>query len=114
MPPGRFALRPSNPAARPRPDGLGRAVLVCGCHRAGSGPRKANGAAMTILDDVERLISRLSPEPLCDDCIAEKQGLSVRQHVNHKTRELAGSNGFERRKDPCSLCGVTKLVIRRH
>ncbi|CAM5418946.1 hypothetical protein ACFSUK_20485 [Sphingobium scionense] len=70
---------------------------------------------MTILDDVERFVSRLSPEPVCDDCIAEKLGLSVRQHANHKTRELAGSNGFERRKDPCSLCGgVTKLVIRRH
>ncbi|MGC6331146.1 hypothetical protein [Rhizorhabdus sp. FW153] len=69
---------------------------------------------MTVRDDVERFISRLSPEAVCDDCIAEKLGLSVRQHSNHKTRELAGSNGFERRKAPCSLCGVTKLVIRRH
>ena len=69
---------------------------------------------MTILQDVERLVSRLSPEAICDDCITERLGLSVRQHVNHKTRELAGSNGFERRKDICSLCGVTKLVIRRH
>ncbi|WP_341203799.1 hypothetical protein [uncultured Sphingomonas sp.] len=69
---------------------------------------------MAILDDVKRFVSRLSPEPVCDDCIAEKLGLSVRQYANHKTRELAGSNGFERRKDLCSLCGVTKLVIRRH
>ena len=69
---------------------------------------------MTILDDVERLVSRLSPEPVCDDCIAERLGLTVRQHANHKTRELAGSNGFERRKHVCSLYGETKLVIRRH
>lgn len=69
---------------------------------------------MTILQDVERFVSRLSPEQVCDDCITEKLGLSVRQHANHKTRELAGSNGFERRKDVCSLCGVTKMVIRRH
>lgn len=69
---------------------------------------------MTVLDDVERFVSRLSPEPVCDDCIAGKLGLSIRQRANHKTRELAGSNGFERRKDVCSLCGDTKLVIRRH
>jgi hypothetical protein len=68
---------------------------------------------MTVLDDVERFVTRLSPEAVCDDCIAERLSLSVRQHANHKTRELAGSNGFERRKDPCSLCGATKLVIRR-
>ena len=68
---------------------------------------------MTLLKEVERFVSRLSPEPVCDDCIADRLGLSVRQHANHKTRELAGSNGFERRKAACSLCGATKLVIRR-
>jgi hypothetical protein len=75
----------------------------------------AHGAAgkMTILEDVARLISRLSPEPVCDDCVANRLDLSVRQHANHKTRELAGTNGFERRKDICSLCGATKLVTRR-
>ncbi len=68
---------------------------------------------MTVLDDVEKLVSRLSPTAICDDCIADRLGLTVRQHANHKTRELAGSNGFERRKDACGLCGNTKLVIRR-
>jgi len=68
---------------------------------------------MTVLDQVRALIERLAPEPVCDDCIAERLGLSVRQHANHKTRELAGQGGFERRKDSCSLCGETKLVIRR-
>lgn len=67
---------------------------------------------MTVLDDVRRLIERLAPEPVCDDCIAERLGLSVRQHANHKTRELAGDHGFERSKDACTLCGATKLVIR--
>lgn len=67
---------------------------------------------MTILNDVERLVLRLAPEAICDDCIAERLGLSVRQHANHKTRELAGSNGFTRAKDVCGLCGATKLVIR--
>ena len=67
----------------------------------------------TVLDDVRALVSRLSPEPVCDDCIADRLDLSVRQHANHKTRELAGSDGFERKKGRCSLCDGEKLVIRR-
>lgn len=65
----------------------------------------------TVLDRVRALIERLSPAPICDDCIADKLGLSVRQHANHKTRELAGARGFERRKDRCTLCESDKLVI---
>lgn len=68
---------------------------------------------MTVLDDVRNLIARSAPEAVCDDCIAERLQLSVRQHANHKTRELAGVDGLERRKGPCSLCGSDKLVIRR-
>jgi hypothetical protein len=67
----------------------------------------------TVLDQVRGLIERLSPEAICDDCITERLGLSVRQHANHKTRELAGSNGFERRLEPCAICGAIKKVIRR-
>ncbi|WP_419808586.1 hypothetical protein [Sphingomonas sp.] len=68
---------------------------------------------MTVIDDVRALIDRLAPGPICDDCVADRLGLSVRQHANHKTHELAGSNGFERRKDICSMCYGEKLVIRR-
>lgn len=68
---------------------------------------------MTVLDQVRALIERLSPEPVCDDCITERLDLSVRQHANIKTRELADQGGFERRVDTCSLCGATKKVIRR-
>jgi hypothetical protein len=68
---------------------------------------------MTVLDDVRAFVTRLSPVAVCDDCIADRLGLSVRQHANHKTRELAGSDGFERRKGDCSLCGSDKLVIRK-
>jgi hypothetical protein len=68
---------------------------------------------MTVLDNVRNLIARLAPQAVCDDCIADRLGLSVRQHANHKTRELAGSGRFERRKGCCSLCGCEKLVIRR-
>ena len=68
---------------------------------------------MTILDDVRAFVSRLSPDAVCDDCIADRLDLSVRQHANHKTRELAGTGSFERRKGSCSLCGSDKLVIRK-
>ena len=68
---------------------------------------------MTVLEDVRSRITRLAPDPICDDCIAERLSLSVRQHANHKTRELAGTGGLERRKGVCSLCGDEKLVIRR-
>lgn len=67
---------------------------------------------MTVLDQVRGLIMRLSPEPVCEDCIAERLGLSVRQHANHQTRELVGDRGFKRSKDVCTLCGATKPVIR--
>ena len=67
----------------------------------------------TVLDQVRAFVGRLAPEAVCDDCITERLGLSVRQHANHKTRELAGSGGFRRAKGPCSLCGETKLVIAR-
>ena len=68
---------------------------------------------MTILDEVRALVARLSPRPVCDDCICERLHLTVRQQANWSVRELAGSEGFERRKAECSLCGSIKLVIRR-
>jgi hypothetical protein len=66
---------------------------------------------MTVQDDVAALVMRLAPHGICDDCIADKLGLSVRQHANHKTRELANKNGFIRQTDLCSVCSQSKLVI---
>jgi pantothenate kinase len=67
----------------------------------------------TVLDQVRAFIARLAPAAVCDDCIADRLDLSVRQNANHKTRELAGSDGFVRAKGPCGLCGADKLVIRK-
>jgi hypothetical protein len=66
----------------------------------------------TVLEQVSALIERLSPAPICDDCIARTLGLSVRQHANHKTRELAGMGGFERGVDRCAMCDGEKKAIR--
>ncbi|WP_395331873.1 hypothetical protein WBP06_03440 [Novosphingobium sp. BL-8H] len=69
---------------------------------------------MTELQAIEKLVTRLSPEPVCDDCITQTLGLSPLENADHAARELAGSNGFERRKDTCSLCGEIRLVTKRH
>lgn len=68
---------------------------------------------MAVLEDVEKLIVRISPEPICDDCITKKLNLSIRQHANQKTREMAGENGYRRSKDICSICEATRLVISK-
>ncbi len=68
--------------------------------------------AMSTIDAVRNLIDRLSPAPICDDCIAEKLGIQ-RGHANGRVRELTGANGFERRRDLCAICSGEKLVTRR-
>ena len=68
---------------------------------------------MTVLEDVRGFIERAAPDAVCDDCIAEGLDLSIRQHANHKTRELALTPGFDRRRDVCRQCGKVKKVIRR-
>ena len=68
---------------------------------------------MPKVDDISRLVVRLSPEPVCDDCIADRLGLSVRQQVAHRTRELGGVNGFVRSKGLCSLRGRLRSVTAR-
>lgn len=67
---------------------------------------------MTVLDNVREFIIRQSPHAVCDDCIASSLGLSVRQHANHKTLDLARMPEFDRRNDACSICGAEKKVIR--
>ncbi len=67
---------------------------------------------VTVEEQVRALIERLSPESICDDCIAVRLGLLMREHANRQTRELAGLDGFERRIDACAICGTTKKVIR--
>ena len=68
---------------------------------------------MTALEQVRALITRLAPEPIRDDCFAEKLEFGSREYANQKTRGLAGANGFERRRDICSIRYREKLVSRR-
>jgi len=68
---------------------------------------------MTILQDVEKLVARLAPAPVCDDCLTETLGLSTLHHADFAARELAGANGFERLKGTCGLCGEMRSVTVR-
>jgi hypothetical protein len=68
---------------------------------------------VSVLDDIRKLIERLSPNPVCDDCVAERLDLAARQQANQGTRELGGTPHFERRRDICALCFKEKLVTRR-
>lgn len=67
---------------------------------------------MTVKDEVAALVTRLAGEPICDDCIAETLALPTRSQASRRTRELAGTRGYERSIDPCSICGTAKKVIR--
>lgn len=62
---------------------------------------------------VRGLILRLAPEPVCDDCIGERLDVAEGQGVSQATRELAGSDGFERQNGECSLCGGVKKATRQ-
>lgn len=65
-----------------------------------------------VTDVIRKLIERLSPNPVCDDCIADKLELADRPEVRLATQELTASSQFERRRDTCSLCGGKKLTTR--
>ncbi|RIJ23467.1 hypothetical protein D1224_04165 [Henriciella barbarensis] len=67
---------------------------------------------MTVLEQVAGRIRTIKPNPICDDCLAAEIQLSVRQHANHKTRELAENPGFRREQSHCSRCGSLKKCIR--
>ena len=67
---------------------------------------------MTVMEEVQALLARQTPNAICDDCIKDALKLSVRQHANHKTRQLATDRSYDRRKDECAICGASKLVIR--
>jgi hypothetical protein len=66
----------------------------------------------TILERVRGLIERLAPEPICDECIAEKLELAWTSQANQAARELVGG-GFERRSDICAICGGPRAVTRK-
>ncbi|HVS46442.1 MAG TPA: hypothetical protein VMS32_07235 [Verrucomicrobiae bacterium] len=68
------------------------------------------GNVGTVIDRIERFLQERSPDAVCDDCIAQRLGLSARQHANQEARRLASESGFSRAHGRCSLCFGDKLV----
>lgn len=66
-----------------------------------------------MINVVRKLIERLAPGPVCDDCIAERLQVADPQEVSIATNELAAERQFERRRDTCALCGGSKLTTGR-
>ncbi|WP_034161487.1 hypothetical protein [Sphingomonas sp. ERG5] len=66
-----------------------------------------------MINDILKLIERLAPDPVCDDCIAERLQLADLQKVRIATNALAGTSRFERCSDTCALCDHKKLATRR-
>lgn len=69
--------------------------------------------------DPERIAGRVSqfllahrPTLFCDDCIADRLGLSHRRQANRVTRAMANSAAFWRAVGACSACNKHKQVIR--
>jgi hypothetical protein len=67
---------------------------------------------VTVKSDVAAFIRQRRSNAMCDDCITKGLGLTVRQHANHKTRELAKESEFQRGIGQCGICGCQKTVIR--
>jgi hypothetical protein len=67
----------------------------------------------TVLNHVRTLIERLAGEPICDECVTKKLGLSWTSQANVAMRELVATSGFERYIDVCSLCGGDRKVTRQ-
>jgi hypothetical protein len=64
----------------------------------------------TVLERVRGLVQRLAPQPICDECVTEKLGLTWTSQANQAARELAGTKGFERRSDICAICCASRIV----
>lgn len=71
-------------------------------------------------NEPERIAGRVSqfllarkPALFCDDCIADRLGLSHRRQANRVTAVMANSAAFWRAVGACTACGKHKQVIRR-
>ncbi len=75
-------------------------------------PAASEAAADRNADRMGRFLAARRPELFCDDCIADKLGLSHRREANRITRALGKTHHFWRDVGACSACGQHKQVIR--
>ncbi|MGV7120436.1 hypothetical protein [Sphingopyxis sp. 550A] len=64
-----------------------------------------------ILNQIRRLVERLSPAPACSGCLTERLADVDESSVGIALNELAVRRGFGWTQDVCGLCGKTRQVI---
>lgn len=67
---------------------------------------------MTVPERIHKFLTERTPEPICDDCIAERSDVSPRQQVNPIASALGLTTDFRRGHGTCSICKNDKLVTR--
>ena len=82
-----------------------------GPRRSGQRPTESV-IAVNIADRISHLLFSHKPALFCDDCIADKLGMSHRRQVNRVTAVFGTRATFWRAVGACSECGKHKQVIR--
>jgi hypothetical protein len=63
------------------------------------------------VDKIEAFIGRLSPEPVCDACVAERLFVPETE-VQACAHGLAGTRGYKRDAASCVLCATQQITTR--
>jgi hypothetical protein len=72
----------------------------------------ASATSERAVDRVGQFLAAHRPALFCDDCIADKLGLSRRRQANRVTGTLGKTSRFWRAVGACSVCEKHKQVIR--
>jgi hypothetical protein len=68
---------------------------------------------MEMFMSVRRLVERLAPAPVCENCIADRLSLALTDDLRAALGALTAERGFGRQRDHCSLCDEERAVISR-
>lgn len=66
-----------------------------------------------IYNRIKAFVERLAPELVCDNCVADRLGVSEEDTPVVVLHALAAQPEFERQIGPCALCGDSTQAIRR-
>jgi hypothetical protein len=72
---------------------------------------RRSGEGNTIPERIHRYLTARTPEPICDDCVAQGSDVN-RETVNPITQTLGLTTDFAKVRGTCSLCKNEKLVTR--
>ncbi len=75
-------------------------------------PASPNDGPTSISRRLSQYLLAHRPALFCDDCIADRLGLSHRRQANRVTSTLGTSPAFWRDVGACTACGKHKQVIR--